>query len=306
MHTHADEWYCRSFGTEFGPMPLEILRRMVETEQLASDDLVRPGATGSWQAVRDLAEVRMLLSGAKSPERSPSATGLRTIRVQPSNRWYYQIDGRARGPLTLAALQELIASSGDTAFDVVVRQGDNATWVPFCSLPGMSRARGPATRWATELSATVSGPIESPACARASRGTLGQLVHDHRDLVIALAVWLLINAVILVGWLEPYATERRYFATLRSLEAETTALQTHDVSPREWAALRVRVKETLAPIVQDLKMQASASEPVRQHLLCAARDQLPRLVGPRTREMEEPERLYKHHMSLVEQEFATQ
>jgi hypothetical protein len=304
MNTHADEWFCRSFDTEFGPLPLEVLRRMVETGQLASDDLVRTGATGSWQAVRDLAEVRTLLRGAKSPERSPSATGLRPIRVQPSDRWYYQFDGRARGPLTLATLQELIASSGDTAFDVVVRQGDDAAWVPFCSLPGMSRARRSETRRATEWSATVSGPIVSPARARPSGRTLRQLVHDHRDLVIALAVWLLINSVILVGWLESYATERKYFATLRSLEAETTALQAHDGSPREWAALRVRVKKTLAPIVQDLKKQASASEPVRQHLLCAARDHFPRLVGPRTREMEELERLYKRHMSLVEQELA--
>jgi hypothetical protein len=116
----------------------------------------------------------------------------------------------------------------------------------------------------------------------------------------------MINAVVLVSWSRSYATERKYFATLRSLEAEMDALQVRDPSPREWAALRARVKETLAPIVQDLKKQASASEPVRQHLLWAARDQLPRLIGTRTPEMEELERLYKRHMRLVEEEFAGQ
>jgi hypothetical protein len=37
--------------------------------------------------------------------------------------WYYRLDGREHGPMSLAVLEELVASSGEIVTDVEVREG---------------------------------------------------------------------------------------------------------------------------------------------------------------------------------------
>jgi hypothetical protein len=305
-HLENDEWYCRLFGKDFGPLPLEILRQMVETEQLAADDLVRsPGSEGAWHSIRDTVELRTLLKGANASDRSPAETVDREpTSVQGSSAWYYRFDGKSHGPMTLDALREFVGSSGETASDVVVRQGEDSDWVPFLSLPGMSQSPGPASRRYADRAWTVAGVSGSPVGARGANRPRRQHVRDNRYLAISLAAWLLINAVILVGWPQSHQTERKYLATLRGLEAETKSLQTRNASPQEWSALRARTKRILGPIVQDLKTRASPSEPICQHLLWVVRDQFPGLVGPRTAEMKERERVYQAHMRVVEEELA--
>jgi hypothetical protein len=130
------------------------------------------------------------------------------------------------------------------------------------------------------------------------------VLRDNADIAIGLAALVLVNVVVLGYWSQLHRTERRYLATLRQLDGEIHALQSRNPSQDEWGSLRARVTGTLAPVVDDLKKTASASAPIRQHLLGAARDQLPRLVAPRSAEMKEPERLYEQHMRFVEQELA--
>jgi hypothetical protein len=307
IETSADcEWYCQVFGTEFGPLPADALRRMVETEQLAAVDLVRSGPNSSWQALREIPEFRALLKGPDPQGKSLAAASLPPKPVQRPDEWYYQVDGKNHGPLMRAALEELIGSSGDTAEDVIVRHGDDGAWVPFFSLPGAFQSRGPVIRHDSIERKCTPAPIVSPAGARAPGHILRQFIRDNCDLVVAVAFWLFINCAILVACSQSYSTERKYFATLRSLEMETKVLQARHASSEEWAALRAHVKQTLAPIVQDLKKRASATEPMRQHLLWAARDHFPKCVGPQTREMEELVRLYERHIQVVDEELAKQ
>ena len=119
--------------------------------------------------------------------------------------------------------------------------------------------------------AVPTGSIGCPSVAQPQVGALRKVLNDHRDLAIAAVAWLVVNCIVVGGLLQSYSTERKYYSTLRSLESDTKALQARDASPQEWQALRTRIKQTLAPIVVDLRKTAAANEPIRQHLLWAVR-----------------------------------
>jgi hypothetical protein len=298
----SDEWYCKVFGMEFGPLPGETVRRMVQTEQLTADDLVRASSGGGWRAVRDETGLRMLLKGGASRP-GPTRALHSHVLEQSCVEWYYKFEGRAHGPLTLADLVDLIGASGDTAHDVIVRRGPEGSWMPAESLPGMPRPRTAIIhRGEIRPASTIS--TSPAAAARMPARTAREFIRDNRDPVIAVAVWLVINVVILVAWTEPYTTERRYFATLRSLEAEVKALRDRDASGQDWTALRARGQRRLIPMVADLEKTANASEPIRQHILWAARDLIPKLMRPDAPD-KDVARLYRNHMKIVERELST-
>jgi hypothetical protein len=301
----TDGWFCRVFGTEFGPLPVAMLRRMIETEQLGSDDAVRCGKTGPWQMVRQITEFRTLLKGLNQPAKPTSPEFLPKI-IEPKDDWYYRLDGREHGPFTLDALQQLIGTSGDTVSDVLIRQGKDERWGAYYSLPGMSPSPEPVIASSPNRSPDPRSSIRSSRAGQTSAGGLRELLRGNWKLATAAAAWVLANAVLIVGLSQPYATERRYYDTLRGLEAEANNLQARNASQQEWTAFRARVKDALTPIIQDLKKRASATEPVCQHLLWAARDQFPKLTGPRTAETKDPQNLYERHMRLVDGELARQ
>jgi hypothetical protein len=298
-----DKWSCEVFGIELGPLSADDVRRMVETGQLTAEDLVRVGSGAPWRSVRETAELRMLL---KERGELPTSTADSAYSEEPPDEWYYRLDGRAHGALTLAALVDLIGTSGDTAQEVVVRHGAEGAWIPFNSLPGMAATLTPTIAICRRGDQSTGKARLANSAVHTRARSIRQFIRDNRDLAIGVAVWVLINVAILVAWTQSYATERKYIATLRSLEAKAKALQGHDASGQDWAAFRAHVKQTLAPIVADLNKRASASKPICQHLLWVARDQFPKCVGPQNGERSEAERFYQRHMQVVEEELAQQ
>ena len=221
-------------------------------------------------------------------------------RVVLPARW------QTHGPCRVDALQKLIGASGDTASDVLVGRTGDGPWGPFYSLPGTSRPPGPVIPSALSCSPAAPGPLEPAWAAHTRTRELRGLVQLNWKLALVAGAWLLVNAVIIVGFSQSNVTERGYYLTLRRLEDETKDLQARNASPQDWTAFRAHVKETLSPIVQDLKKRANTTEPISQHLLWAARDQFPKLVGPRTPQTNEPQHLYERHMRLAAEELARQ
>lgn len=222
-----------------------------------------------------------------------------------ADEWYYRLDGREHGPFSKVALQELVGSSGETAVTIDVRQGTGGDWKPFAVVFGTPVA--PSSRSEVRHESPAVLPELPPPTSNASprsKGRFADALRSNRDLVVIIGVWILANAAVLGWWSQEYRTERKYRAVLRGFETDVKALQDRDASPAEWSELRQRVKQTLAPMVADLKRSASASEPVRQHLLWAARDQFPKLVGPETAERKTTRRLYEKQMQLVDAELA--
>jgi hypothetical protein len=238
--------------------------------------------------------------------------------------WYYRLGGREHGPFLLRELMDLVGSSGDTALEVEVRQTSNGPWVPFRMLGGGprtasgSRCQTPgrlgssprsldAMAWPIQdrrdkpAGSSSVAPSDQSSGSRESSNAAWRL-RDNLDIVAGVAVCLVINAALLYGWSQSRSTEQRYVGILRQLDADVKELRLRNASDREWNELRLRVTKTLEPIVKDLKKTANASDPVRQHLLWAARDQFPKLLGPSTEGTKEAERVYRKHMDFVERD----
>jgi hypothetical protein len=224
--------------------------------------------------------------------------GLKDEPLPVGEEWYYELDGRAHGPMRWSELQELIGNAGETAMQVRVRKGADGPWLAF-------RSSG-------QSAAVVSGSV-APAVERFEESHvtrplpagrwegIGSFFRQHRDLSLAVGVWILINVLFLAYWPQPYAKERRYLATLQDVVKEVDDLRASGAADKEWGGLVKRSRERLAPMIADLKKSASSSELPRQQLLWSARDLVPKIMGPRTTEREQDELRLKQYLQSVEQ-----
>jgi hypothetical protein len=206
-----------------------------------------------------------------------------------SSEWYYILDGR-----------KLVGSCGETANAVEVCQGTVGTWIFFGAVFDIPPSASVPTPSAANLISHCG--TSAAAAAWRPRRSISALFQGSTEIAIAVAVWLLLNAVILAIWSRQSREEPTYRSVLRSLEAEVDALLSRSASKSEWAKLRQHAKRTLAPIVADLNKTTSASEPVRHHLLWAARDHLPSVIGAANSERTESRRHYEQYMQLVDAE----
>jgi hypothetical protein len=216
-------------------------------------------------------------------------------QIPPGEEWYYEIDGRAHGPLTWSNLEDLLGRSGDTAAQVRIRKGADGEWTAFRS--GSSKVGLPAVS-APGADAFVQSVGHRPL-PRAKGSGFSAFFQGHRDIAAAAGVWILLNVLFLLYWPEPYARERRYLATLQSVVAEADQLRASGASDKEWQDLRKRAKDGLAPMIGDLQKSASSAELPRQQLLWCARDLAPKIMGPQTKEREENERRLKQYLESV-------
>ena len=220
--------------------------------------------------------------------------------IPPGEEWYYELDGRSHGPISWTDLEELLNRSGETAFDVRVRQGVAGAWTQFRPA---SRADAPATT--SRLSGETQAPPGEASRPRQSyaptpRGVFRSLV--HWDIAAAIGVWILLNVSYLSFWPQPHSSERRYLQTLRAIESEVQDRRSQPTSDAEWHQLTQRSRVLLSPIGSDLKKSASASEPLKQQLLWSARDLIPRTIGPRTKERDDVEQRLKQYLDGAERE----
>jgi hypothetical protein len=218
--------------------------------------------------------------------------------IPPGEEWYYELDGRAHGPLSRADLEDLLNGSGETASQVRVRRGLNGPWHAFriasSDVVGAnSTSDGPSSGQTTSVRRSVA-----PRAAHDFRG----LMRAHWDIAAAVAAWVLLNVFYVAFWPQPYGRERRYLETLQAINAEVQELRARPASDGEWRELTERTRVALAPIVRDLKKSASASEPVRQQLLWAARDVIPHTLGPRTKERDDHDRRLKAYLDNARRE----
>jgi hypothetical protein len=220
--------------------------------------------------------------------------------IPPGEEWYYELDGRAHGPLSRGDLEDLLNRSGETASQVRVRRGLNGPWHGFRIASSTSDAVGansPSDRTSSGQTISVQRSV-APRAAHDFRG----LMRAHWDIAAAVAAWVLLNVFYVAFWPQPYGRERRYLETLQAINAEVQELRARSASDGEWRELTDRTRVALAPIVSDLKKSASASEPVRQQLLWAARDLIPHTLGPRTKERDDHDRRLKEYLDNVQRE----
>jgi hypothetical protein len=222
--------------------------------------------------------------------------------IPPGEQWYYQLDGRAHGPLSRSDLEDLLNRSGETASEVCVRQGTDGPWHPY-RMPTAAAARDPAltSRQRPHSAQSADEHSEHPP-SLPTHGSVPALVADHWQIGAAAVAWILLNVLFLTFWPQSYARERRYTEALRAIEAEVQELRAKPATDEEWKQLIEQTRTTLAPIVSDLKKSASASEPIKQQLFWAASDLIPRTLGPRTKERDEYDRRLNLYLDTAERE----
>jgi hypothetical protein len=226
-------------------------------------------------------------------------------QIPPGEEWYYELDGRAHGPMSRSDLEELLNRAGETAAEVRVRRGAEGLWAPFRS-PSLAAGASP----------TAASIAESRSSAADSRCPLGPQrsgsplaadgfpgwVRAYWDVGVAMGLWILLNVSFFLFWPESHSRERRYLQALKAITVELQDLRGKPTSEAEWHQFAERTRASLNPIVSDLKKSANSSEPVKQQLLWSARDVIPHTLGPRTRERDEQEQRLKKYLDSAERQ----
>ena len=219
--------------------------------------------------------------------------------------WYYRIGERERGPLTLVQLTELVASSGDVAREIEVRHHPDGEWVPYASVDAatakrlrddrtnstplrVAAARGPDT--------DRSGTATSTSTRPARKTSLRERLRWDWPIAAGVLAWAIVN-VALWNVLDPnHGTEHKYFQAIADAAQKAQDARAQGLDPAARGRIAATAVQSIKPIVDDLKKTANASDPIRQHLLWAAKDQLPKLFSANGKELDECAGIFQRHM----------
>ncbi|HEV3303890.1 MAG TPA: hypothetical protein VG055_29825 [Planctomycetaceae bacterium] len=130
------------------------------------------------------------------------------------------------------------------------------------------------------------------------------MLRDNALVIAAIVAWLSINAGALYIWPDPYAPERQYLSELQKIIDDARLLQDHEASPADWKEFRRRSTESLNGIVLKLKKSAGPTKPLQQQLLWAARDEVPRILGPKSHDTEKRHKEVDAHLRAVKSAIA--
>lgn len=160
----VDEWYCKTFGTELGPLSFDELLRMAENSEIAADDEVRLGSSGKWRRVGSIGRLMAALPYQEAkrevvakPEpvvldrdtsvgqATISAPAVAASRVAGSpsapvtvdEAWYASIKGVQYGPVAFTQLAGWMKTGQLSAQDFV-RQGPQGEFTAVSSIPELA------------------------------------------------------------------------------------------------------------------------------------------------------------------------
>jgi hypothetical protein len=205
--------------------------------------------------------------------------------------------------MTLPQLTDLAASSGDLAREILVRHHVDGDWIPFETIDAATAHRLRADSSASHAKAPAAArgdvvPQGGPArpSARKPKPNLRERIRVDWPIVVGVLVWVCLNAVLWIV-LDPFRrTESKYFQIVSDAAHKAREARAQEVDETTRGRIAASVAKELKPIVEELKKSASVSEPIRQHLLWAARDQLPKLFSASGKEFGECDAIFQRHM----------
>jgi hypothetical protein len=331
----ADDWYYKSSDAQHGPMSFAALRELAAHGTLRPNHTVRTGTEGAWRfadSIPDLFRPRHARStSADSISSTPDAavsspvefaSSKVDIRASVPELWFYKLDDREHGPISLDELTELAAVSGETAREIVIRKNGEDSWIPLDSLTKETFAPNskPDSHFGRmDGHAATARSARPPATRRTdayrSHSIVERTISAFRrnvDLLVAATLLVALNAILFATMQPPLASERKYFDALRGIRDEFHSLGQRKTSPDEWRDFRARAEGALEPIIKDLEKTADAAHPIRQHLLWAGRDNLAEMLSragqpvPNLAAVDEDRLLFEQHMEWLEAAFAEQ
>ena len=127
----SDQWYYRMFDEEFGPMPFEDLKQLVEFGTISATDEVRSADSGQWIAAAEVDQLGLIVEPVQvTLDTSVEALGtdfeLPTIK-QGTDEWFCKLGDQELGPLTFNELSDY-AENEQLAADDEVKLGEHGKW----------------------------------------------------------------------------------------------------------------------------------------------------------------------------------
>ena len=126
----ADQWFYRLFGVEFGPVPVEKLKELIELGTLSAADEVREVNASSWVVAGEV--VSLGLKAANNAVEEPLAYAsisdfdLNTTKTVADD-WYRRLGDQEFGPFNFDELVEY-AKREHVSTDDEVKLGANGKW----------------------------------------------------------------------------------------------------------------------------------------------------------------------------------
>lgn len=197
----ADQWYYKVFGEEFGPVPFEMLRELVESGQLSAEDEVRQTAGGTWVAAETVANLfgapaavatappaeqleeltdlsQFEINSEPAPPRAPQKPAVpepRPVEPPPAEpeptasvpaeaEWYCRVSGEEYGPISFEELKQWV-DEGRLDENDRVKLGKNEKWRPVDDVPELAPPKSAASPAPQSSYRPASAPSRRPTAA---------------------------------------------------------------------------------------------------------------------------------------------
>lgn len=295
------QFYWRSFGQEFGPVPFETFHEMIQREEISGGDDIRIEAPEGWLAFRSLKGI----AASIQPPIPAAEFALQPGADQPA----------ASDPFAdMADMAGLESADPDDIFDDVMSapappppsQSVAAPAAPVEKPPAVAvpPAAAQPVAPAPAASAPTPSPAPAPTLPKPSKpkrtgplidwGAMFSGVEFSPKLLGLLAVPLVIAAYMFIPW--GSGADKADYEALVKIQQEFRQLRSSGASPAQWKAFEEKTILETTPIVTELGKRATARDKIPQSMLFAARDHLPKMLKSAREEPNDDERQFDEHL----------
>lgn len=114
----SEQWYYRSFGQDFGPVPFDQLQELAASESIGATDEIRREDATDWVMASSIPELGFAVVEAGAVAVAPP---------KGSNDWYCMFYGQELGPIGFAEITAF-AEQGQLSEDDQVKLGADGKW----------------------------------------------------------------------------------------------------------------------------------------------------------------------------------
>ncbi|MDB5342771.1 MAG: hypothetical protein JWP89_1148 [Schlesneria sp.] len=291
----SNEWYCLFLGHEFGPVTFEEIIHFAESCQLEASDQVKFGVEGKWRPVGSIGRLSVAIPPKAGQQLIPRKKRPETI-VAPTIA--PQVPSRPPAPVTAEVISaavpvEAVKTAPVTAPVPVPSKQPSAPSVPVVSettstpltvTESISNTKTSTVARINSNSSPMSSmpnraTVPSRPIARSSNNSSRSSIADlikGQGIVIGVAAAVLV--LLVVGWMclpEGTAGDIERHRSLSQLLGDVRAARSSNAS--DFNPFKKRAQELGARYIPLLK-SADGSNPAKQNLLWAVRDELPKMM----------------------------
>ena len=266
-----DDWYCMVHGHELGPLSFEELVKFAEHDNVSADDEVKLGANGKWRRVGSIGRLVAVLPYRAVERKAPIPAAKNEMAI------------RTKSPKRVVPCP-VKAEPAPVELKPVVAPLEARPAPVTSSMSGGYSSMSSSSSCSTPRPAVASiRPAPKPVSSRRSSSSSSSLSDSFeflKDPKALGAAGVLAMLLLFVGWgylPRNSAADLKHFRELKHIFDEIKVKRSNNSN--DFAAVVTQAERVGKTITADLAKKASRDEPVKQSLLWAARDELPRVMS---------------------------